>query len=244
MNNAVRHSAALCLVVAAAVCVGGKNADATLSYGSSKQTISDRGTLTKQAANTVVSYTGGDPYAGRVAVRGQIPGSSRNDMRDSGTGSASLTRTSDGKMQLTVVGSIRNPSDASSTATLTENDNGWITDEDGMSMTIGSDGKISGSGVDYPNRLRFDGFISEETFDLTVETELLEANQNNLPPGTKITYSYDLNRTSATASGSEPSPGSSTTDEPECERIVWQTRNVANLGGGPMIMTQVPVCVD
>jgi hypothetical protein len=125
-----------------------------------------------------------------------------------------------------------------------ESDSGWSSSEGGVDIVIGKDGKISGSGVSHPNRLLFKGLVSAENFDLEVETFLLEANQKGLPPGTKIIFSYDLKRTIDREEADAVVPGNNEQSDRKCKRTVWQVRNIANVSGGPMIMTQVPVCVE
>lgn len=195
------------------------------------------------SADTVISY-GGEPYLGKVDVNGYVPDNFSNGIEDSGTGSAYFTKTEDGKIRLVVTGNINQPSDAGFVVEGIETDSGWSSSEGGVNIVIGKDGKISGSGVSHPNRLLFNGLVSAENFDLEVETELLEANQKGLPPGTKIIFSYDLQRTIKREEADAVVPGNSENTNRPCKRTVWQVRNIANLSGGPMIMTQVPVCVE
>ena len=97
--------------------------------------------------------------------------------------------------------------------------------------------------MDHPNRNRYDGFVSEERFNLEVEHELLDGNEHGVLSGAKVTYKYALSCEVNENANSTVAPEEGNGDR-ECRRTVWQTRNVANLSGGPMIMIQVPVCVE
>jgi len=196
---------------------------------------------TSAIASAIQGYANADdPYLGRVDARIEVPGTP-SQHRESGNASAYFTRTNNGQTRLVVSGSIRKESDNGFTADGIENESGWssLTKD----LTISEDGTIVGSSVDPPNRYRYDGFVSEEKFDLEVKHELLEGSEKGLPPGTKVIYRYTLRR-----EGNENASGTVTPEEGkgdrECKRIVWQMRNVANISGGPMIMTRVPVCVE
>jgi hypothetical protein len=99
-------------------------------------------------------------------------------------------------------------------------------------------------GTAYPQRFRLDGHVSDERFDLKIELELLERNQKGRPPGTKFLFTYSLERDSGKNGADVAARGRPSKSDRKCKRTVWQTRNVANLGGGPMIMVRVPQCVE
>ncbi len=67
-------------------------------------------------------------------------------------------------------------------------------------------------------------------------------NKRGFPRGTKFLFSYNLSRQANPQASGTVEPGKKAAGK--CKRIIWQFRNIANLGGGPMIMTQVPVCVE
>lgn len=193
-------------------------------------------------ASVIQSYaTADDPYLGRVDVRIEIPGVTRVS-RESGTATAYFTRTENGQTRLVVSGSIREDSDNGFTADGIESETGWNSlDED---LTIRENGTIIGGKTDQLSRLSFDGFVSEARFDLEVEHELVEGNENGLPPGTRFLYNYTLRREVIENANDTTAPEEAGSGNRECRRTVLQTRNVANLSGGPMIMVQVPVCVN
>lgn len=188
----------------------------------------------------IVQAYGGNPYLGAVDVRIQVPG--EGDRQDSGTGSAQFTKITNGQMRLVVSGSVRKASDTGFVMDGSASKSGWSS-RDG-NLSIGTDGKIIGGTVQHPYRIRINGFVSGEKFTLKVEQELLEASKNKggFPLGTKFLFSYNLNRQANQKIGD--TVGSGKKSAGKCKRIVWQVRSIANLGGGPMIMTQVPVCVE
>lgn len=191
-------------------------------------------------ASATQSYADADnPYLGRVEAHVEIPGTPSR--RESGSASAYFTRTDNGQTSLVVLGRIREDSDNGFTADGIESESGWssLTGE----LTISNDGTITGTKVDHPNRYRYDGFVSEERFNLEVEHELLEENERGVPSGAKVTYRYALSREVNENANGTVAPEEENGDR-ECRRTVWQTRNVANLSGGPMIMVRVPVCVE
>lgn len=190
----------------------------------------------------VMQAYGGNPYLGGVDVRILVPG--EGDRQDSGTGSAQFTKTDDGQTRLVVSGSIRKASDTGFAIDGKASQSGWNS-RDG-SLSIGADGKIGGSTLQPPYQIRINGFVTGEKFNLTVEQELMEASKNKggFPRGTKFVFSYSLSRQANQQTTGTTSPGKKAAGNSKCKRIVWQFRNIANLGGGPMIMTQVPVCVE
>jgi hypothetical protein len=182
---------------------------------------------------------GGNPYLGGVDVRIQVPG--ERDRYDSGSGSAQFIKTNDGKSRLVVSGSIRKDSDTGFVMDGSLSKSGWSSRNG--NLTIDTSGKITGSSIQQPYRIRISGFASGEKFNLKVEQELLEASKNKrgFPAGTKFLFSYALSRQANQQASGKVKSGQKVAGE--CKRIVWQSRNIANLGGGPMIMTQVPVCI-
>jgi hypothetical protein len=216
MNNTTRLVATLGLLTATAAFGGSSN------------------------AGTVQTYAG-DPYIGRVDVRILIPGKA-SEQRDSGTGSAYFTKTDNGQTRLVVSGSIRKDSDTGFVVDGSESKSGWSSRD--SSLSIGKDGQITGSSVEHPNRYRFNGVLSEGKFDLKVEHELLAGSKQGLPPRTKFVFSYDLRREAGTKDASAPGSEKKTVGDRRCKRTIWQMRNVANMGGGPMIMVRVPQCVS
>jgi hypothetical protein len=215
---------------------------------SSIRVLATMGLLTATAAFSprsdaeVMQAYGGNPYLGGVDVRIQVPG--EKERQDSGTGSAHFAKTDDGQTRLVVSGSIRKDSDTGFVMNGIASKSGWSS-RDG-SLTIGKDGKITGGDVQHPYRFRFDGFVSREKFSLKIEQEWLEASKNKrgFPLGTKFVFTYDLGREPKQQAGGTVRSGQKAAGDRPCKRIVWKVRNIANLGGGPMIMTQVPVCVE
>ncbi|MBE9180019.1 hypothetical protein IQ268_15725 [Oculatella sp. LEGE 06141] len=187
-------------------------------------------------ASTIQGYADADdPYRGRVEARVEIPGSP-SQRRESGDASAYFTRTDNGQTRLVVLGSIREDSDNGFTADGIERESGWssITGD----LTINEEGQIVGSSVAHPYRYRYDGFVSAERFDLEVEHELMDGNEYGLPSGMKVLYSYILRRD---VNGNAPDAENG---DRQCRRMGMQMQVIPNVSGGPMTMTQVPVCVE
>jgi len=100
--------------------------------------------------------------------------------------------------------------------------------------------------------------VSDTRIGLDVELEVLKSGAGGPAPGTTLLYHYDLSRNAgsqgriAATSGANIAPSASRTtgkrsaaeSNRKCKRTVWQTRNVASLSSAPMIMVQVPKCVE
>lgn len=188
----------------------------------------------------VVRRFAGAPYMGSVKVRIVVPGDSRGGRKESGKGSAQLIDQGRGLSRLVVDGQIRDPADAGFVAEGVSDKTGWKSRTRGVLLSIGADGKISGGGIEPPHRLRFGGSVTKERFDLTVDFELLESSENGLPAGTRLVYTYALEHNAG--KDGDAGKGNRSTEDDDCERIIWQTRSFADFSGG-MHMTQVPVCV-
>jgi len=198
------------------------------------------------------------PYLGAVNVRIHAPDGVREEKKDTGTGSVHFVETARGRTRLVVVGHIRKEADAGFVIDGIESSSGWSGRSDNVQLAIGQNGKISGGGTVHPHRFRFDGSMSDQRFDLEVELELLEATGKGLPPGTKFLFSYRLRRESGLKSSGVTAAkhiaGHKDSDikaarhrsksNRKCKRTIWQMRNIANLSGGPMVVVQVPQCVN
>ncbi len=128
---------------------------ATLGLLTAAATVSPR-----SDAGVMQAY-GGNPYLGGVDVRIQVPG--EGDRQDSGTGSAQFTKTDNGQTRLVVSGSIRKASDTGFAIDGSASQAGWSS-RDG-SLSVGADGKITGSTVQSPYQIRIS--VSSQEKNLT-----------------------------------------------------------------------------
>jgi len=221
MNTMIRPIAILALVLPAIACAG--------------------------EAGTAARYAG-DPYMGAVSVRVRAPDGSLKKT-DAGNASAHFQKLGNGRTRLVVDGSINKE-----TA-------GFALDgSDSVVVDIAPGGGIRGSGSTGVQRFGFNGSVNDAHFGLDVELEVLKSKPGGPPPGTTFLFHYDLDRVAgaasravaarATASGIAPasararSGAASSSGNRKCKRTIWQTRNVASMSSAPMIMTQVPVCVE
>ncbi len=202
---------------------------------------------------TAARYAGA-PYMGDVGVRVRAPDGALK-RTDAGTGSAHFKRLSNGRIQLVVDGLI-NKETAGFVLEGNDSRSGWRAGHDDVVLDLTPGGTIRGGGTSTNQRLRFDGNVTDAHFGLDVELRVLTSKPGGPPPGTTYLFHYDLQRSAAgvrtaTAAGIAPSgkritsgSGAASKGKGKCKRTIWQTRNVASMSGAPMIMTQVPVCVE
>ncbi|MCL1636180.1 hypothetical protein M2650_16285 [Luteimonas sp. SX5] len=202
---------------------------------------------------TAARYAGA-PYTGDVDVRVRTPDGALK-RTDAGTGSAHFKRLSNGRIQLVVDGLI-NKETAGFVLEGNDSRSGWRAGHDNVVLDMSPGGAIRGGGTSTNQRLRFDGNVTDAHFGLDVELQVLTSKPGGPPPGTTYLFHYDLDRSAASdirtasagiaPSGKRVTSGNSASSKSKgkCKRTVWQTRNVASMSGAPMIMTQVPVCVE
>lgn len=209
-------------------------------------------------SGTAARYAGA-PYMGDVGVRVRTPDGTLK-RTDAGTGSAHFKRLSNGRIQLVVDGLI-NKETAGFVLEGNDSRSGWRAGHDDVVLDLSPSGTIRGGGTSTNQRLRFDGAVTDAHFGLDVELQVLTSKPGGPPPGTTYLFHYDLDRNATggprvasvrTAAAASPVSSSKRTtsgrtaaeSNRKCKRTVWQTRNVASMSGAPMIMTQVPVCVE
>lgn len=158
---------------------------------------------------------------------------------------------------LRVVGAIADPrGDAGFEVSGRPGGGGWQGAKGGLQFRIAPDGSISGGGVDGPQKIRFSGRASGAAMRLVADVELMERNRSGTPAGTRVVFTYDLERTgggSAVATRTDSSAGSSRSrsDIPrdrerrsgkDCDKPRYVNRPRADVGSGSLIMTRVAVC--
>ncbi len=231
MNTMIRSIAILALVLPAIACAG--------------------------EAGTAARYAG-DPYMGAVSVRVRAPDGSLKKT-DAGNASAHFQKLGNGRTRLVVDGLI-NKETAGFALDGSDSGSGWRASNEGVVVDIAPGGGIRGSGSTGVQRFGFNGNVNDAHFGLDVELQVLRSKPGGPPPGTTFLFHYAWDRvagaasravaTRATASGIAPasartrSSAASSSGNRKCKRTIWQTRNVASMSSAPMIMTQVPVCVE
>lgn len=197
------------------------------------------GALADNPVETFRAYAG-EPFGGSVVVRVINPENpARPVLRERGPATAQFVEENGETFRLILNGTIDQEGDAGFTVTGTLDETGWRSGTQDVSMSVGPDGKITGGGTQSNQKMTFSGEVTAIRFRIEVEAEMLEETAGGFPVGTTFHYNFNMRRVSTLQEG----PGERETDG-ECRRIVWQSRNLPNLGGGSMIFTQVPVCVN
>lgn len=203
--------------------------------GDSRQAASGAGTERAERAGRAggpedVRAMAGEAYLGLVRSRVLPPeGSGIAGSRGSGSASAELQESG----RLVVVGNLERDADAGFAADGRFTEGGWQSAGDGVELAIAPDGSIQGGGVSGGNRMTIEGQLTRRKLDVFFEIELTSESAGGFPAGTRFQFGYELWRPYEAVQGNGDDP---------CREVVYRSKLVPNLSGGPMGLVQVPEC--